>query len=54
MMVPPVIDLIDRGSVYVSAPLDEVDAGRVRVGLPVRVTLDPHPDRDAQWDALRG
>jgi HlyD family secretion protein len=40
--IPPVIDLIDLHSVYVSAPLDEVDVGRVKVGLPVRVTLDAY------------
>lgn len=38
--IPPVIDLVDLDSVYVSAPLDEVDLARVRVGLPVRITVD--------------
>ncbi|OBS08558.1 efflux RND transporter periplasmic adaptor subunit [Acidihalobacter prosperus] len=37
---PPVIDLIDNGCFYVAAPIDEVDAAKVRVGLPVRITLD--------------
>ncbi len=41
--VPPVLDLIDTSSIYISAPIDEVDAGRVRVGLPVRVSVDPRP-----------
>lgn len=41
--VPPVIDLIDPASIYISAPIDEVDSGRVRVGQPVRVTVDPRP-----------
>lgn len=36
----PVMDLIDPDSLYVSAPLDETDVARVRVGLPVRITLD--------------
>ena len=36
----PVIDLIEPGCFYVSAPIDEVDAPRVRLGQPVRVTLD--------------
>lgn len=36
----PVIDLIDNGCYYVEAPIDEVDAAKVRVGMPVRVTLD--------------
>lgn len=40
---PPAIDLVDKGSVYVLAPIDEVDAPRVEVGMPVRVTLDAFP-----------
>jgi HlyD family secretion protein len=43
--IPPVLDLIDPESVYVSAPLDEVDVGKVRVGLPVRITMDSFADR---------
>jgi HlyD family secretion protein len=43
--IPPVIDLIATDEIYVSAPLDEVDAGRVQTGLPVRVTLDALPGR---------
>ncbi len=41
--IPPVIDLIDTGSIDISAPIDEVDSGRVRTGQPVRVTVDPRP-----------
>lgn len=37
---PAVIDLIDPTSIYVSAPMDEVDAGAIRPGLPVRVSVD--------------
>ncbi len=40
VFIPPVIDLIDPHALYVSAPIDEADAGRIRVGLPVRITLD--------------
>jgi HlyD family secretion protein len=43
--IPPVLDLIDPSSIYVSAPLDEVDVGKVRVGLPVRITMDAYPGR---------
>jgi len=43
--IPPVYDIIDPTSIYVSAPLDEVDSGRVATGLPARVTLDPYPGR---------
>ncbi|HEX9428679.1 MAG TPA: efflux RND transporter periplasmic adaptor subunit [Candidatus Polarisedimenticolia bacterium] len=45
MALPPVYDLIDPTSIYVSAPLDEVDAGKVRVGLSARITLDPYPGK---------
>jgi len=39
-----IIDLINRESLYVSAPMDEIDSGRIEVGLPVRVTVDSRPD----------
>jgi HlyD family secretion protein len=41
----PAIDLIDNGCFYIEAPIDEVDAGRIEVGMPVRVTLDAFGDR---------
>ena len=37
---PPAIDLIDDRCLFVSAPIDEVDAAQVKVGLPARITLD--------------
>jgi HlyD family secretion protein len=37
---PPAVDLIDAGVPYVTAPIDEVDAARVSVGMPARITLD--------------
>ena len=45
MPIPPVIDLIDPASVYVSAPMDEVDSARIQPGQPVRVTVDSYPGR---------
>ncbi|MDX7921397.1 efflux RND transporter periplasmic adaptor subunit [Aeromonas media] len=44
--MPPVIDLIDDNCLYVSAPIDEVDAARLRVGQSARVLLDAMPGRD--------
>jgi HlyD family secretion protein len=38
--IPPVLDLIDPDALYLSAPIDEADVARIRVGLPVRITLD--------------
>ena len=43
LAAPDVIDAIDGASLYVSAPMDEVDADRLHAGLPVRVTVDSHP-----------
>ena len=40
---PAVIDLIDPSSIYVSAPMDEVDAGAIVTGLPVKVSVDSRP-----------
>jgi HlyD family secretion protein len=40
--VPPVIDVLDPTSTYISAPMDEVDSARIRVGQPARVTVDSH------------
>jgi len=42
---PPAIDLVESGCLYVSAPIDEVDAPQVRRGMPARVTLDAFRDR---------
>ncbi len=43
--IPPVIALQDAEAIYVSAPMDEVDVGKVRVGQAVRVTMDAYPGR---------
>ena len=45
MPVPAVLDVLDPSSLYISAPMDEVDSARVRVGQPVRATIDSHRDR---------
>lgn len=37
---PPAIDLIDNSCLYVSAPIDEVDAPEIRPGMPARILLD--------------
>ena len=37
---PPILDLIDDSCLYVTAPIDEVDAGRVRVGQTGYIALD--------------
>ncbi len=51
--IPPVIDLLDPDSMYVSAPIDEVDAERVGIGQEVRVTVDSRPDRSFAGSVVR-
>lgn len=42
---PPAIDLIDTSCLYIEAPMDEVDAPKIRVGQSARVSLDALPGR---------
>lgn len=42
---PPTIDLIDDRCLYVTAPMDEVDAPKIRVGQEARITLDAIPGK---------
>ena len=48
--LPPAIEIIDTASIYVSAPMDEVDSARILAEQRARVTLDPFPDRS--FDAV--
>lgn len=41
----PAVDLIDDSCLYVSAPIDEVDAAQLRVGMSGRITLDAYRGR---------
>ncbi len=38
----PAVDLIDDSCLYVSAPIDEVDAAQLKVGMAGRITLDAY------------
>ncbi len=40
---PPAIDLIDDSCLYVSAPMDEVDAPKISAGQTVRISFDALP-----------
>lgn len=42
---PPSIDLIDSSCLFISAPIDEIDAPAVQTGMPARITLDAFPGR---------
>jgi len=41
----PAVDLIDNSCLYVTAPIDEVDAPAIRAAMPARITLDAFPER---------
>lgn len=43
---PPAVDLMDISCVYVSAPIDEVDAPGIRVDMPARIALDAFSERE--------
>lgn len=43
VQTPPAIDLIDDSCLYVEAPMDEVDAPKIKPGQPVRISLDALP-----------
>jgi HlyD family secretion protein len=42
---PPAIDLIDDSCLYVTAPIDEVDAPAIQLELPARISVDAFPGR---------
>ena len=37
---PPAVDIIDTQCLYVSAPIDEVDAPQIKAGMQARISLD--------------
>jgi HlyD family secretion protein len=41
----PAIDLIDDTCLYISAPMDEIDAPKISAGQPVRISFDALPKR---------
>ena len=43
VQTPPAIDLIDDSCLYITAPMDEVDAPKISAGQPVRISLDALP-----------
>ncbi len=40
VFLPAVVEVIDPDALYIEAPIDEADVARIRLELPVRVTLD--------------
>ncbi len=45
VLTPPAVDLIENNCYYISAPIDEVDAATVRVGMDTRISLDAFKGR---------
>jgi HlyD family secretion protein len=50
---PPSVDLIDSSCLYISAPIDEIDAPAVHAGLAARITLDAFPGRSFEGHVRR-
>lgn len=46
VQTPPVVDLIENTCFYITAPIDEVDAAAVRIGMVTRITLDAYRGRE--------
>jgi HlyD family secretion protein len=42
---PPAVDIIDNACFYVAAPIDEVDAAHIQVGMPARISMDAFAQR---------
>lgn len=53
LSAPSVVDILDPNSIYVSAPMDEVDSNRIRVGQPAKITLDSHPGESFAGHVVR-
>lgn len=49
----PAVDLADTSCLYISAPIDEVDAPAIKVGMPACVTLDAFVDRRCNGEVRR-
>ncbi len=45
VITPPAVDLIDDSCLYISAPIDEVDAPEIKPGMDARITLDAFSDK---------
>jgi HlyD family secretion protein len=53
LTAPAVLDIIDPSSLYVSAPMDEVDSASIHVGQRTKVTVDSHPGAEFGGHVLR-
>ena len=51
--IPPIMDILDPGSIYISAPMDEVDSARIQTGQKARVTVDSHRGTEVDGTVTR-
>jgi len=49
----PVVDIIDLSSLYVSAPMDEVDSAAIHAGQHAKLTVDSYPDTQFEGTVVR-
>ena len=50
---PPAVDLVDTSCLYIAAPIDEVDAPKIRTGMPARISLDAFPGKSFKGTVRR-
>ena len=53
LKAPAVVDIIDLSSLYVSAPMDEVDSAAIHAGQHAKLTVDSHPDAEFDGTVVR-
>jgi HlyD family secretion protein len=53
IQAPAVVDVIDLSSLYVSAPMDEVDSASIHAGQPAKLTVDSYPDIQFEGKVFR-
>jgi len=53
ILTPTIVDLIEPGCFYVTVPIDEVDAPKVKMGMPVRISLDAWRNRIFEGQVTR-
>ena len=53
IQAPAVVDVIDLSSLYISAPMDEVDSAAIHAGQHAKLTVDSHPDAQFEGTVVR-
>jgi HlyD family secretion protein len=53
LQAPAVVDIIDLSSLYVSAPMDEVDSASIHAGQHAKLTVDSYPDMQFDGTVVR-